>query len=77
MNDFVAAGYGLLTLDVDTECVTLQVREGERRNTRVAEKPRRVNVRVCGVRYVLTVGELREGYGWAGAKCAEFFFVFC
>ena len=26
VNDFVAAGYGLLTLDVDTECITLQVR---------------------------------------------------
>ncbi|CAM9327330.1 unnamed protein product [Ascophyllum nodosum] len=28
VNDFVAAGYGLLTLDIDTECATLQ--EGER-----------------------------------------------
>lgn len=25
VNDFVAAGYGLLTLDIDSECVTLQV----------------------------------------------------
>eukprot|EP00904_Undaria_pinnatifida_P011444 jgi/Undpi1/742/HiC_scaffold_10.g04206.m1 len=27
VNDFVAAGYGLLTLDVDTECATLQAGE--------------------------------------------------
>lgn len=25
VNDFVAAGYGLLTLDIDTECATVQV----------------------------------------------------
>lgn len=25
VNDFVAAGYGLLTLDIDTECTTVQV----------------------------------------------------
>lgn len=25
VNDFVAAGYGLLTLDVESECITLQV----------------------------------------------------
>jgi glucokinase len=24
INDFVAAGYGVLTLNIDTECVTLQ-----------------------------------------------------
>ncbi|CAM9990991.1 unnamed protein product [Scytosiphon promiscuus] len=29
VNDFVAAGYGLLTLDIDTECATLQA--GERK----------------------------------------------
>ncbi|CAN0197591.1 unnamed protein product, partial [Laminaria digitata] len=29
VNDFVAAGYGLLTLDIDTECITLQA--GERK----------------------------------------------
>lgn len=26
VNDFVAAGYGLLTLDVESECITLQVK---------------------------------------------------
>lgn len=31
VNDFAAAGYGLLTLDIDTECVTLQVRVPEDR----------------------------------------------
>ncbi|CAM9123498.1 unnamed protein product [Pylaiella littoralis] len=29
VNDFVAAGYGLLTLDIDTECVTVQAGERE------------------------------------------------
>lgn len=28
VNDFVAAGYGLLTLDIDTECATVQVGSG-------------------------------------------------
>ena len=32
INDFVAVGYGLLTLNEETECVTLQVRFISKRN---------------------------------------------